>query len=417
MARKARSSSRSRRSRSKSRRSRSRSRSHSGQYLSKASARSAFNRAYKGRPAAAKKDRSSTRNVTRTRKYLKDPKKYDYPGVDTRARKMSKSKSRSLSKKRRSVSKKRRSLSKSKKNCWSDFTLKELQLITEDIGGKMYKDRTRLCRQLNKYYKIEESIDASLSKEKEKMAIQKQMLAAKAAQKAREAAEKVAQRAADKAAKLAARAASISASLSTPGSGSFSGNKKAIEDFIRGYASKSYKGGRPARIREMRRDLADNQKKSMQGRIDPNDAAAYAKWQKAPWEYDIEGVDTEGSAENFLDSLTQAYRTENAGKLKDDDRSLWNLFTGGTSAAAPDDVEGYPMATGSSVPFGGSPASPASGQLIDFGGAPTSSTSGLFGSGRNTAQFGGSVQRRRNRRASRQGRRMSRRASRSRSRK
>jgi len=66
----------------------------------------------------------------------------------------------------------------------------------------------------------------------------------------------------------------------------------AIQDFIRAYSKKEYADD-AARAAAMTRDI----------RGTSNVTKDYDAWKNAPWDYDWEGIDTEGSAEDFMGNM------------------------------------------------------------------------------------------------------------------
>ncbi len=265
-----------------SRRSKSRSRSYSKRRRSAAAKKGWKTRRSHSRSKRSKSRKSKSR---RSRSYSKRRRSTAAKkGWKTR-RSHSRSK-RSKSKSRSKRTKSRSRGTKSKRGCWGDFTLGEIRAITEDLKAqgfpmRMYRERNRMCQQLNKHFGIEESIDRSVSRKKEAAAIKR------ASQQAKKAARK----------SVAALKRRIGAAQ-----GSYPGDEEAVADFIRAYQGKSYKTP-AARVAAMTRDLRNKQKKSRQHVIDHLSAEEYEAWKNAPWDSDLRGIDTKGSDESFLEKL------------------------------------------------------------------------------------------------------------------
>lgn len=246
------------------------------------------------RTLSSSKSRSRGRKATKSsagralRKYYLNNKwrrsKSRSKSQSSRRRSKSQSKSRPLRRRSKSQSLRRRSKSQSRssrkvrcRNCWGDLTLSELRALTQDIGGRMYKDRQSLCNQLNRHYGIEESIERARSVSREARAV------------------KVAAR------KLA-RAARKSRSRSTVSrhvlpDGAYPGEAQALSDFIDGYSRKTFKTA-AARAQSMSRDLGTTGKV-----IRRQDKASYEAWKNEPWNYDIDGIDTQGSDSSFIENF------------------------------------------------------------------------------------------------------------------
>jgi hypothetical protein len=162
----------------------------------------------------------------------------------------------------------------------------ELRAITEDLkaqghGVRMYRERNRLCQQLNKHFGVEDSIDRSMSRKKEVAAVKR------ASQQAKKAARK----------SVAALKRRVGAAQ-----GGYPGDEQAVVDFLAAYQGKSYKTG-AARLSAMSKDLRNKEKKGRRRVIDHLSAEEYEAWKNAPWDSDLRGIDTKGSDESFIAKL------------------------------------------------------------------------------------------------------------------
>lgn len=77
--------------------------------------------------------------------------------------------------------------------------------------------------------------------------------------------------------------------------GKYPGEAQAIQDFIAAYAGKEFKSD-AARLAAMTKDLKKSKKVVKR-------STSYDAWKKEPWEYDLGGIDTEGSDDSFMRQL------------------------------------------------------------------------------------------------------------------
>lgn len=228
-------------------------------------------------------------------------------------RSKSKSKRRSKSKGARKLRQSMRYKSRSssgggRRGCWGDFTLGELRAITQDLKDsgaqvRMHKKRSDLCRQLNRQYGLEASIERSMEKKRAEKEAKRDVARAKKDISAAKKEETRRRRSRERAGRMG---------ILEP-DGAYPGHAQATEDFIRAYAARNYKT-EGARKAAMTRDLRDREKASRRRHIDHRDAASYQAWKKAPWDSDIKGLDSaffEGlRAGGFIDTSAEEFSFE-----------------------------------------------------------------------------------------------------------
>lgn len=224
-------------------------------------------------------------------------------------RKVTKDKARA----RKSNSKARKSKSKSmakdrKDRAWAEKKNQELVKLMKQYFGKRLE--------LDEYKALPDTVKRELQLQAYEKAFPQRLkhspegkISNKARQARREAAAKKAAKASLSKSKTKSKSKSASVGKGRRGrrpvrkhsaapegaDGQYPGRADAIQDFIRAYMNKDYKT-EGARAAAMTRDLKKSNKVV-------NRKTSYNAWKKAPWDYDLGGIDTEGSEDSFIRNL------------------------------------------------------------------------------------------------------------------
>lgn len=196
-----------------------------------------------------------------------------------------------------------------RRNCWSDWTLGELRMLTKELGGRMFQDRARLCSQLTKLLGLEEALERAQEVEEAEREAEREERRIKAEELREERRAKAEERRLALGARRGSYGVQRRVRTQAPvnpssTAGAYPGAAQAIEDFLAAYRGKSYKT-QSARTAAMRRDLRDRESRDRRQSVDGNDAASYQAWKREPWNYDLQGIDTRGSDDEFIDNFTR----------------------------------------------------------------------------------------------------------------